>query len=458
MKSSFTMLFVVACSACCMASETNALIHLMESQPQGTNDYRKFHAYSAKTAEPIGLPEYDLTHAIAMWDGEWNRRSSHARTDGTISVYHNPDSVIWDDLIGTNTLVLTSDSIGFTEDSLHFGYAGVVSNSISLLTRTNGIAIGCYDHDISELAGNEIRTYNYILSIEICASFDNRREYYPDGRWGESPIFWYKYTGSAPSTQSIFTLLGRHLDDSADFTEYSPYVITWNQYNSLLSTNNYYIGKTDRFGFDMDSIYFRSQRTLNATYQPTELFSSVQRSVAEGARAFFTITCNYIIPNKNSLVYAFTGEPYISTNMVAKGMWQWTPYFYSSSPNTYDIDSILITSFRETFDSSNTITNRYALNDNTSVFYPMISTYQFKSADRRTKVGGDYSDESGEFNLFYGKIHSIRVYRTNYTDADPPEDDGRTTVNIYPNEYFLLGRHRRNAEVDYNRFFKKLIE
>lgn len=457
MKHLLTLMSVV-CSACCMASETNALVHLIESQPQGTNDYRKFHAYTAKTAETIGLPEYDLTHAIAMWDGEWNRRS-HTRVDGAVSVYHNPNSVIWDDLIGTNTLVLTSDSIGFTEDALHFGYAGVVSDSIALISRTNGIAIGCYDHDISELAGNEIRTYNYILSIEICASFDNWREYYPDGRAGESPIFAYRRSSTyiEPFTQSMFTLIGRHLYDSTARSEYSPYAVTWTYSpGSILSTNSYYLGKTDRYGLDLDERYFLNKRTLNAAYQPSELFSSVMRETKEGKRAFFTITCNYVIPNKNSRLYLFRGEPYVSTNMVGAGMWQWFPCQKDNNWK-YDQDTILLTSFKDTFDNSNTVTNYYMVGDKTSVFYPDMYSHTFNSSDRRTKIGGDYSRESGEFNMFYGKIHSIRVYRTNYTDADIDEDGGiiKTT---YPSKDFLLERHRRNAEVDYNRFFKKLIK
>lgn len=435
--------FVIIASCALVAAHTQAadkeaVVHLVETQTQQTNEYKRFHTYSVQTHEYDVLPEYDLSYAINMWDGEWNRRASAERNDGAVAVYHNSDSVIWDDLIGSNTLVLTSKSIKFTDKALHLPFDSVSYSTTS--NRESGIAKGYYKYKEDEFTTVRYSYYDGKgitsiripwVSVEICAELETYPEY---------NLTWPFAIFPKNRDMTLFSLSGGFEHENR---WYSPYSISlmYDLSSYFRSSRSAFFGKTDSFGFEDETSFFRTRRCYHER-SPYYLLNLQETSGHALVRTMFTVTCNFIC--KSALYDDHEFFYTVSSNMYANGFYQPCIYSIQSNSNLKLADSIMVTTFGDSFDTSATVTNLYETSSLYGVTYreaykTTAAPYNYFLDDNTTKIGGYYSPQNGESRLFSGKIYSVRVYRG--------DDCFRTKIPS-------IERHRRNAKVDYDRFYK----
>lgn len=438
MRSVVIVILCALVSAYTQAADKEAIVHLVETEPQQTNEYKRFHTYSVQTHEYNVLPEYDLSYAINMWDGEWNRRASAERDDGSVAVYHNSDSVIWDDLIGSNTLVLTSKSIKFTDKALHLPFDYVSTTTIS--NRESGIAKGYYKYNEDEFATVRHSYYdgpgrrrNRIpwVSIEICAELDSYREY---------GVNWPMAIFPRNVDMTLFSLAGGFTHENRWYSPFSISLMYDLSHYFLADDYSAFFGKTDSFGTYDDLSFFRTRRCYHES-SPYELLNLSPASGDKLRRTVFTVTCNFIC---KSPIYSSEFLYTVSSNMYANGFCQPCIFAIQSDSRLKLADSIMVTTFGDSFDTSATVTNFYEKSSLYGVtrreaYKTASDPYNFFLDDNTTKIGGYYSPQNGESRLFSGKIYSIRVYRG---------DDCWWT------EIPSIKRHRKNAKVDYDRFYK----
>lgn len=169
-----------------MDETSTNVAHLIEIPSENPLMYQKFNAVAAITSPALDAPPYltNSTYLIHCYDAICNRV---AKTKDGVTYYHDDSSMIWQDLVGTNNIVLTSEAIHFT------------SNSVCLPKRDNGLLLTKMSYD--SMLGEAISKYgtNACIVIQACFKMDDsenfvyqtREVYDPKGitsYWGDRNV------------------------------------------------------------------------------------------------------------------------------------------------------------------------------------------------------------------------------------------------------------------------------
>ena len=410
------------------ATSTN-VAHLVEIPSENSLMYQKFNAVAAQTIPEANTPPYvtNDTDIVHCYDALVNK----IQKSGDIRyMYHDEESPIWYDLVGTNNLVLTSDSVYFTKNSVCLSHddSGV---------RTSGLLLSDITYD--QLVNEAKAKYgdDAYITVEICFMSDDQQNY-----------------ALQPPSSSVMTYPNRHTLFNMGFRSETDGYVSQPGYFTLNNdtyTNSYvnilqspYIGFATLSGYNVftnktgileyrELINFYSFQPYssvkeshlldlyNIIYAKKALYLSTAQMPASTLVYFFSITNKTAItshlitaPSKTQLTDEDRRED--SFSLFLHG------YYGNGNSGGLGKSSIIYEIAHYNKDDLDQIKESY-----TGVQYePWPETMIHNRADiSKTEsycsFGGKYTRTSKsiiENEMFYGHIYSIRIYMSrNYTNA-----------------------------------------
>ena len=428
------------------ATSTN-VAHLVEIPSENSLMYQKFNAVAAQTIPEANTPPYvtNDTDIVHCYDALVNK----IQKSGDIRyMYHDEKSPIWYDLVGTNNLVLTSDSVYFTKNSVCLSHDDSGA-------RTSGILLSDITYD--QLVNEAKAKYgdDAYITVEICFQSDDNQNY-----------------ALQPPSSSVMTYPNRHTLFNMGFRSETDGYMSQPGYFTLNNdtyTNSYVNSfQVPCVGFATLSGYnVFTNKTGILEYRELINFYSIAISGYAGnlKEAYLTYLYNnigldyvkYLSPRRmpaSTLVYFFsiTNKTAITSHLMAAPVDDSTQL--TDEERREDSFSLFLHGYYDKYGyySKSSIVYEiahYNKNDRDQIIEeysgvqcePWPETMIHNRADiSKTEsycsFGGKYTRTSKsiiEDEMFYGYIYSIRIYMSrNYTNA--------------------LSRIYKNVDIDRTRF------
>ena len=431
------------------ATSTN-VAHLVEIPSENSLMYQKFNSVAAKTFCSTDIPAYitNDTSIVHCYDALCNRI---LRTKDMTYYYHDDKSIIWNDLVGTNDLVLTSDNIYFT------------SNSVCLSKRSNGLILS--DMSYNMLMNEAYAKYgtNVLITIEVCFKSDDYNNFIlyqsdPDSYQVTYPnrhtIFnmGYRQDSSERLSQPAYFTLNNDVDPD-NYLNYNNKPLT--AFAATSGYNEYYSGGSidyreivsQFFPFNSSSteyeattnkddfIYmFNKQLDAGRFGDRTDVLPPITYSISFSPG--MSLSTSLSNENIDEIRYRSSGTKYMAHHGSSKMLEYFQGIGYS-----YPI----IYTWNEGYLVSNTTNILYSISKDSWSYDQLKARYSIQSDESYCSFGGLYTKSRinnnkyiiTENELFYGDIYSIRIY----IDKPPKSEDDRLMTQ---------------ALVDRNRFFSHL--
>lgn len=415
-----------------MDETSTNVAHLVEIPSENSLLYQKFNAVAAQTISEVEIPPYATndTDIVHCYDAIVNK----SQKSGDIRyMYQDVKSPIWYDLVGTNNLVLTSDSVYFTTNSVYLSHddSGV---------RTSGLLLSdiTYDELVSEAKakyGN-----NAYITVEMCFDPDNDQNFalqtpttsvmvYPNRHTLFNIGFRYD-TASYVSQPGYFTLnndiypnsyVNYNQKPQLTFSTLSGYNVFYNEsgsmeYRELLNSYSLelYGMMTNRKDF-VDAIYINAGMIgsgINISNLPP-----------------CTLVYYFSITNKT----AFSNSFLTSDN---KREDSFSLFLHDTRPSKHTSYEIGYNGL----DDANGFNNDNALNGLQYESWTASSIYSratISKTESYCSFGGKYTRMAKsitENEMFYGHVYGIRIY-------------------ISKNKKAAYNRRKKNVDIDRKRFF-----
>lgn len=413
------------------ATSTN-VAHLVEIPSENSLMYQKFNAVAAQTISEIEIPPYATNDAdiVHCYDAMVNK----AQKSGDIRyMYQDVKSLIWYDLVGTNNIVLTSDSVYFTTNSVYLSHddSGI---------RKTGLLLSSITYD--ELASEAKSKYgnNAYITVEICFNPDNDQNFallkpttsamtYPNRHTLFNMGFRYD-TSSYVSQPGYFTLNNDIYPDSyvnynqkpqLTFSTLSGYNVFYDEMNSLQ-----YRELLNSYSIDLYGITTNRQDFCNAIYDNAGIIGS---GLNISNLPPCTLVYYFSITNKTGLSGSFMTSS-------DKREDSFSLFLHDIRPGKYDSYEIGY----KGINNGNGFDNDNALNGLQYESWSAVEVYgraTINKTESYCSFGGKYTrmpKSITENEMFYGHIYGIRIY-------------------ISRNKKAAYDRRKRNVDIDRKRFF-----